>query len=758
MKLWMALIAVITTHALLLNAQQEKIIYGKIVNESNEPIQGAVVCIKGTNYCTQSDSLGKYELKHICQDSCQIFCSFLGYNTHTKMLKISNKTQCDFTLHYLSTKEIHVIGEKKESYESYTISTLSAQDLDAVRYKNLSDQLAALPGVRTLKTGSTISKPILHGLHGYRVLMLHHGIRLEGQQWGNEHAPEIDPFLASRIEVVKGANAVRYGADAMSGVILVEPSPILEVNQRKIQLYQVFQTQNKQHSLCGIIENKLSKSLKYRIQGTGIIAGSAKTPHYYLSNTAFQNYNASASVGLLKPKYDAEVFYSYFHNKIGIFSGAHIGNLTDLQSAFQRDKPFVIEPFTYHIQRPFQNIEHHFAKYKMSYFTSIGDFSLQVAYQNNHRQEFDLHNRNNSKKAELDLTIQTTIGEAIWKHQPLHNNRLQGSLGITGMYQYNVFGGSRYFIPEYYNQTAGIFWIEHYQKNRLEIEFGLRYDARLVSVWLWQNRVPSLRRYVFDAPSGMLGCVYLLRPHWKWTMNIATAWRMPAMNELFVNGVHHGAASYEIGNPNLKTEQGIKGICSLHHQNHDKVNIQISAYYHYIHNFIYLKPTLQPILTIRGAFPSFVYEQNNAMLYGTDITVKHQFFRYYYVEVQQSVVRGWNTSLKTHLPLMPSDNLQVHLNYQNRIKIAFFDHLTLKVGGQYVAKQIRYMPNTEIVSPPNAYYVFDISMQTSIQNKFFIQFQIDNLLNQRYRDYLNRFRYFTDEVGRNAIFSLKYQF
>ncbi|MCS7029284.1 MAG: TonB-dependent receptor [Bacteroidia bacterium] len=739
-------------------AQQEKIIYGKILNEQKQPIQGAIVCIKGTNLCTESDSLGRYELKHLCQDTCQVLCSFLGYATDVKQIKVKLKVQCDFILSHLATNEVHVIAEKKENYNSYAKSKLSIQDLDALRFKSISEQIATLPGVRTLKTGATISKPILHGLYGYRVLILQHGIRLEGQQWGNEHAPEIDPFLATEVEVVKGSNTVRYGADAMSGVILTEPSPILEVKQRKIQLYQVFQTQNKQYSACGIVENKLSQSLKYRIQSTAITAGSSRTPNYYLANTAFRNYNGSVALGLLKKNYDAELFYSYFYNKIGIFSASHIGNLTDLQAAFQRDKPFVIEPFTYAIQRPFQKVEHHFTKYRFRYFAPIGDFTFQVAYQNNHRQEFDLHNRNKTSKAELDLTIQTAIAELIWKHKPMLNYCLQGNIGVTGMYQYNLFGGSRYFIPEYYNQSVGIFWIEHYQKKNIEIELGLRYDTRLVSAWIWKNNIPSLREYSFNAPSGMVGFSYVFHPHWKWNLNIGTAWRMPAMNELFVNGVHHGAASYEIGNPDLKTEQGLKVITSFLHENHEKTSLNLSAYYHYIYNFIYLMPTLEPILTIRGAFPSFVYQQHHAVLYGTDIEVKHQFSKCWYVNLQQNVVRGWNTTLQTHLPLMPPDNTRIYVGYQIYKKLWLFEHTTFKVGTEYVAKQIRYMPNTEIVPPPRAYVLANIAVETRIQDRLFIHLQIDNFFNQRYRDYLNRFRYFSDEIGRNGIITLKYIF
>jgi iron complex outermembrane receptor protein len=48
-------------------------------------------------------------------------------------------------------------------------------------------------------------------MHSNRVLILNNGIRQEGQQWGSEHAPEIDPFMAQKLTVIKGAAGVRYG-------------------------------------------------------------------------------------------------------------------------------------------------------------------------------------------------------------------------------------------------------------------------------------------------------------------------------------------------------------------------------------------------------------------------------------------------------------------------------------------------------------------------------------------------------------------
>lgn len=40
--------------------------------------------------------------------------------------------------------------------------------------------------------GLLLPNPVIHGLHSNRILILNNEVRQEGQQWGADHAPEID--------------------------------------------------------------------------------------------------------------------------------------------------------------------------------------------------------------------------------------------------------------------------------------------------------------------------------------------------------------------------------------------------------------------------------------------------------------------------------------------------------------------------------------------------------------------------------------
>ncbi|HLT23904.1 MAG TPA: Plug domain-containing protein, partial [Ignavibacteria bacterium] len=131
------------------------------------------------------------------------------------------------------TDTIEVETETIKDPTTLTKDELSGPELDKTKGKPLAEALKEITGVSTIQTGSSISKPVIHGLHSNRILILNNGVRQEGQQWGFEHAPEIDPFIAKKLTVIKGANSVRYGSDAIGGVILVEPND-LQYNMNKL--------------------------------------------------------------------------------------------------------------------------------------------------------------------------------------------------------------------------------------------------------------------------------------------------------------------------------------------------------------------------------------------------------------------------------------------------------------------------------------------------------------------------------------------
>jgi iron complex outermembrane receptor protein len=73
-------------------------------------------------------------------------------------------------------------------------------------------------------------------------------------------------------------------------------------------------------------------------------------------------------------------------------------------------------------------------------------------------------------------------------------------------------------------------------------------------------------------------------------VNYSHSYRAPAIEELYNNGPHPGNLTFEIGNPNLKSERNDGLDISLRHQA-SRVHGEVNFFYYHIHDFVYLAPT-----------------------------------------------------------------------------------------------------------------------------------------------------------------------
>lgn len=749
-------------------------IAGKITCEDKkENLSYATLWITELKKGIQTDENGNFSIKGLCEGTYTLVCSYVGCENHTEHITIpknQQKQQHAIVVKLLpSTKnleEVEIKGQKTANTDLnvQTTNTISDQELAATRGLSLGESLKKIVGVTTLNTGSSIAKPMIQGMHSNRVLIMNSGVRQEGQQWGAEHAPEIDPFVASQLSVIKGAASVRYGADAIGGVVLVEPKPLQSNPKLGGELNLVGATNGRQGVISGIVEGKLKSPFFWRLQGTLKKSGNINTPNYYLRNTGLEETNFSYGLGYLKEKFGVEMFYSQFNTSLGIFTGSHFGNLTDLRNMIAKAEPDEINKggFSYNIERPFQRIEHELFKAK-TYLKSekLGKFSLTFARQFNYRSEFDAHGlsvRNNPNTPQMALKITTYTSELVLDHK--YKGNFFGTVGIFGMYQDNTYSGN-YFIPFFKNYQAAIFAVEHWEKNKWLVEAGVRYDYRHLGVELIQNsglQQPEFPTFDFHNVSASTGAKYTLNNYFNVGFNAAMAFRTPSVNELFSNGVHHGSASVEIGDRNLKTETAYNLSANLNFE-YEKIKLQVNAYHNFIDNYIYLNPEKPETLTIRGAFPTFRYRQANVIIKGVDVSASYQITKNLSYQGKLAILRAFNYSADTYLILMPPDRYENALRYEWNSKKLQNNYLAINT--LTVANQWRVPENTDYSNPPNGYTLLNFESGTTIKTKkldFQIGLSVNNVLNTSYRDYLNRFRYFADEMGRNVMLKVKIPF
>ena len=668
--------------------------------------------------------------------------------------------------------EVRVEGAKEtRPLISQSQTTLTGRALQQTRGLNLAAALQGITGVYSIQTGPTIAKPVIHGLYGNRVLILNNGVRQEGQQWANDHAPEIDPFTATRLTVIKGAASIRYGADAIGGVVLVEPAALPDTAGVGGELNLVGMTNGRLGAASAFVQDAfpadsarhgLLRGLSYRVQGTLRRAGTARSANYYITNTGLQEQNYSLALNYHRGIIATELFFSRFDTKLGIFSGSETGSVTDLLSAIGRDRPLTPDVFTYAINRPYQAVVHQLFKAKATAaLPTGGQVQATFARQTDARSEYGDQLPYNPALGDVpDLFLSLTSHTLDLAYLMPSTGPWSATAGLSGVTQANI-REYQFLIPNFRNYGAGAYLLGKHRGQRLTLEAGLRYDYRWLRAFFTDVSTGRLTRptTIYQAVTGTAGGLLDLGHGLALSANLATAWRPPTVNELYAAGVHQSAATYEIGDPNLTKEQAYNASASLLY-NGAQVEGEVGGYVNYIRNYLYLAPAGRYIRTVRGAYPAFDYTQTNALFKGLDARLSYRPVPRLTLTSAASLLWAYNESAHDYLIYAPPNR------WQNGVRLSLGDGGPLRqsyvgLSNQFVAHQGRTPASGDYAPAPPAYDLWGAEAGTLLhagRQLFDISLTASNLFNREYRDYLNRFRYYTADVGQNIQLRVRVPF
>ncbi|MDB5048316.1 MAG: hypothetical protein JWO30_1387 [Fibrobacteres bacterium] len=747
---------------------------------SGKPVRSASVRLEKTGREATSDSTGRYRLDMLCPGHYDVLVTAPGLLPSRRDVDLQNGDSADFALASEqpapgSKMVVKVQGKRAPKSLTQTQSVLSGAALDKTRGKSLGEALKSVNGVTGLQSGASIVKPVIDGLHSNRILIMNNGVRQEGQQWGSEHAPEIDPFLATQITVIKGAAGVRYGSDAIGGVVLLEPPPFRSKPGVGGELNLVGYSNNHEGVSSGSLEGSPASipGLGWRLQGTAKKAGETQTPDYFINNTGFQEFNYSTALGYQKEGTGLDLFYSRFHTKLGIFSGTEIGSVADIETAIRREKPLVDRPFywdsTYQIANPYQTVDHQLFKARAFTRTgNLGILGLTYALQNDNRDEFSFRFEHKDLPVLL-FNITTQTAELVWEHNPVHG--FKGSAGISGIAQENYYQ-YRDFVPNFKDYGGGAFWTEAWTAGKLQLEGGARYDYRWRQIFRFNNHgfsaggsPPSdsvlTPEFQYQTVSEMLGAAYAVTPDLKAKINLSSAWRPPGVNELYSYGIHQSAGAFVIGDTSLQAERSYDLTGDLEYHFGKKLSLELSAYYNYIQDYIYLEP-VRNIQTATGAFLTFQYRQTDAVLGGVDLTADYKFTDRVSYQGRVSSMRGFNERTKQYLFMMPADRCENGFTYA----FPAWKRLSNAYAGaslQTVLRQ-KYAPPASLdhdLPTPDGYNLLNLDAGLSLSmagRPVDFELGANNVLDEKYREYTDQFRYFVDEMGLNIFLRMKMPF
>lgn len=743
------------------------VLQGRVVDSlSKVPLEDVHVLIIGKELGIITNNKGHFEFNGLCSGTYEIAVSHLGCSPKKFKVNLASNTRLDLILAHsdLLLDEVAVEGLHTNSH-TQRHQTLMGKKLESGGHKDLAEMVEQVSGVSMLKTGVGISKPVVHGMYGNRLLVLTNGIALSGQQWGADHAPEIDPLSAGNITVVKGVGLVQYQG-TFAGAIIVEPVSIDEVDGVGGKTAYFFESNGRAHGANAQLW-KRKNDWAFGLVGTAKNSGDRSASNYFLRNTGNREKNLAFRLEKdMSEHWKAKLYLSTFNANLGILRGGHIGNTTDLMEAFQRDQPFFTEnEFSRNLESPRQSVGHHLMKLELNHETEKGhNLNFTYAVQLNRRKEFDVRRGGRSIVPALSLQQWSNFFEGKYTHQFKNQWVLRSGVQFTGIDNLNVpETGILPLIPDYTSAKTGGFVMMSRSKDRLTLELGSRYDwVNQKVATISRNVSREILRYEnsFRNWSASAGLGYQLFESVELKYFIGAVARNPEINELYSNGLHQGVSGIELGNGELESERSIKQTLSLNFSLKSKWFFESLVYHQQIRDYIYLEPQQDFRLTIRGAFPVFSYAQTNAMIYGWDFGTTYLISKRLTANLAASLLRGDDIAKDIPLIYMPANNGRAQLKYVVPV-LGKFKRFELGTTARYVFQQTHLLPEQDFVEAPPAYTLlgFNASVEKDVggQNVRFWM-SVDNLLNTSYRDYLDRQRYFADAMGRNFTIGLRCSF
>lgn len=745
----------------------ESTIRGRIYDEHDRSgLELSSIIIMGTDQGSLTDSLGNYIIRNVCPGTITLKVTHIDCEEIIRKITVDKGViQLDIALeHHVRQLDQVNIQAKSNKRPVAPHEKINRTELNLSKNGTLTENLRSISGVNSLTTGPNIEKPIIHGMFGSRIGILVEGSKVEDQQWGSEHAPSVNLLLFDDVEVVKGVSAIRYGAKSLGGTIVIEPS----IPYTGQQLDGTIHLGASTNAPGGSISLELARGFRAQDKGGWKLAagitryGDSHAPDFVLSNTGGENVSAGFMCTFLQDKWFHRITLMTQYTSSALLLSTQIGSQADLEHALELSRPTIIRPFTFGIAPPSQKVLHTSAIYNNSYRLNANQIiRLNGSFQWNNRKEFDIRRGGRSNIPAVNMDLLTTQLEIVEDHT--WSNAFSGQWGMAFMHQHNQNDNKtdRFpLIPWYHQINGGLFIIEKWYHKNIIAEVGGRGDfTNYYSIYytLTNDLITDRKKYFNGTFSASIR--YQNHSGLIFTFNSGMGFRPPDINELYSNGVHISAASYEVGNPSLRSERALKTILSIEKNNLNRLSFVANIYHNSVQNFIYLRPE-GSIITIAGAKLKYQYTQSDAQFFGADVSTKFILTPALLIEEKADYLYAVNKTTKMGLPMIPPFSNRLSLTWSINKSITNKSHYDFSVNWGYTARQKRY-DEADVFSPPPAeYHLFGLGTRyKSRNNKLILDLELKNIFNIAYSNYLDRLRYFSkSESGRSLSLKILFNF
>lgn len=763
-----------------------------------KPISNATVQLVQSSISTSTDDRGNFTFPALEKGVYHLMVSAVGFSKTIITIEGSNQAVIKNVVLQKEVKQLadviikdkHV--ENRRKAESLNIEIVNQDFIQRNLGGSLMKSLERLPGIKTIGIGSGQSKPLIRGLGFNRVVVVEKGVKHEGQQWGADHGLEIDQFATGEIELIKGSASFIYGSDAIGGVIDILPVAIPVPNSLGGSVDLIGKSNN---NLYGTSTNFYGRNEKwffdsrftyqnyadYRVPATKVYVYDYEVNlnNNRLRNTAGKETGIHFNTGFVGDEFRSIFYLSNTYTKSGFFANAHglEPRRVDEQLHDNLDRD---------ILHPYQSVNHFKIINRSSFQLVNHSIEVEIGYQKNFRQEFSQYVNHGFMppiypsslliQSDLEREFDKSVYSANLKDR-VKIDAHELTVGINAESQHNDINGWSFLVPAFNQSTIGAFAYDKFKiSENLLLHGAIRYDRAQINMFEYKDWFPSqvnrngnfeqqnLQRAAnlnrtFNSLVWSAGLNYNLS-NFSLKANIGKSFRMPIAKELGANGVNYHYFSYEKGNPNLSAEKSYQVDLTLRWSD-AKWSVQLSPFYNYFPNYIYLNPTSGHDYSYGAGNQIFEYEESRVQRFGGEIQLKYEIFQNLSTQFLGEILQAKQLSGDKKgftLPFSPPASALFNLTYSPK--------LNTKLSNTYFSVDYRITSRQENIVPPEkktpGYQLVNIQVGTKIsifENPIQVSIQAQNLFDTKYLNHTSFYRLIElPEAGRNLIFSVKIPF
>jgi len=650
---------------------------------------------------------------------------------------------------------ISIPFNESEKNNIINVTKVSVDLNNPLMFQQISKSIENIPGVSFMTTGPGISKPVIRGLSGNRVVVYNQGVRMENQQWGDEHSMGVSGSGISSIEVIKGPMSILYGSDAIGGVIYTVPEEYTKDDGTKVDLSTAYNS-NYQGTTANIGVKGGSNDLKYIIRGNMTDNGNFNTADEEVENTFLEEKDIKVALGYSTKSYESNFRMNMTETIAGIPHEEE--HHDDDHDDDHEDRDDDDEDHDDHEEEgeAYIETENMILSWENIFNFSDSELNVKLGYSNNILREYGEHEEHEEdhedgdedgdddddheehEGAHLDMGLKTTSLDLKYSLPKLEN--LETIIGATILSQENKNHGEEMLIPDAEKMDVGIFGVWHYHLDNVDFVFGSRYDNREIKV--------GGNEYEYFGFVNSLGLKTSLGSSSTIRLNLSSGYRAPNLSELFSDGAHHGTSQYQIGSTSLEEEKNTQYDVSYEYRNNENFVLGIDVFYNNINDYIYLNPTGGVI----DELPVYNYDQTDSKLFGGEIQLSYQTgIDWLSFDTSIEYLNG-ETSEGDYLPMISP------LTFRQDFTIDISDNI-FKLDFLYKGEQSNV---SEFESTTDSYFTVNLSGSHKVDmsdNSLNIFWSVNNLLNEEYIDHMSRLKNLgIHEMGRNISVGLNYNF